>query len=74
MTKGKYVTTTKGMFQYFAVVMWWNPENGGFWEPYDTGLCRFDLLENAAADGIEMAQEMGIKYVAQGEPLPIECR
>lgn len=73
MSKSRYITTTKGMSGYFAVMLWWN-DDPGFWEPYDTGIGRFDTIEEAAADGIEWAQSEGLKFVPRGSPLPPECQ
>ena len=31
-----FVTVSQGMRGWFAVIMWWNPDLGGFWEPWQT--------------------------------------
>ena len=40
-TKETFITTTSGMSGHFAVMLWWNPDMEGFWEPYDTGIGRY---------------------------------
>lgn len=78
MSKAKYITTTKGMAGYFAVMLWWNTEtlsiSDGFWEPYESGIGRYVTIEEAAAEGIEWAKCEGLKFIPSGSPLPPECQ
>lgn len=59
-----FITTTEGMSGFFAVHMWYNREDGGFWEPYDTGYGRYLTRERAQEEAIEWAQELGLEYRA----------
>jgi len=39
-----FITVTSGISGYFAVMLWWNDEDGedeGFWEPWNTGIGRY---------------------------------
>lgn len=42
---------------------WWNPETGGFWEPYDTGEGWYATKEEAIADGLAWADELELEFV-----------
>lgn len=65
-----YVTSTKGMRGWFAVLMWWCPEEGGFWEPWQTGIGSYTTQEEAEvearqwAEAEEVAFRSGIKAAA----------
>lgn len=52
-TRKSYVTTTRGMRGWFAVLIWWNP--AGFWEPYQSGIGSYETSEGAAEEGREWA-------------------
>lgn len=60
-TTPRYVTVTKGMSGYFAVTMWWNPEDG-FWEPWDTGIGRYEKEDDAIDEGKFIAEDEGIPF------------
>ncbi|WEL95580.1 hypothetical protein [Xanthomonas phage vB_XooS_NR08] len=56
-----YVTVTSGMRGYFAVYLKWNPEHGGFYEPWNTGeTCRNHA--EAVADAKAWAQAEEVEY------------
>ena len=63
-----FITVTKGQ-QWFAVEMWWNTEEDflqpgeGFWEPWQTGMGRYDTAEAAAQEAQAWALETGTCYV-----------
>lgn len=59
-----HITVTKGMAGWFAVMLWWNPECGGFPEPYLTGSGRYAKQ----TDAIREAQDW-----AAAEELPFVC-
>lgn len=42
-----HLTITRGMAGWFAVHVWFNPELGGFWEPYNTGIGRYETRQEA---------------------------
>lgn len=58
-----HITITQGMSGYFAVMVWWNPDMGGFWEPYDTGTGRYSTAADAEPEAMQWARDEGIKYV-----------
>jgi len=49
------------MSGYFAVMMWWNPEEG-FWEPYQSGIGRYDNEEDAIEEAKWWAQSKGLEF------------
>lgn len=57
-----YITTTHAPSGHFAVMMWWNPENDGFYEPYNTGAGRYRTREPACEEAIAWAQAEGVEY------------
>lgn len=57
-----FITTTKGGSGYFAVQMWWAPEHGGFWEPWQTGLGRFATQEEAEVEARDWAEAEGLEF------------
>lgn len=59
-----YVTVTQGMSGYFAVMLWWNPGMGGFYEPWDTGAGRYDSPELAASEAKMWAESEGVEFRA----------
>lgn len=62
MNKEKHVTLSEGMSGWFAVIVWWNPEHGGFWEPWDTGTGRYAHWEAAELEAKDIADGEGFKY------------
>ena len=58
-----FITVTQSGFGHcFAVMMWWNPDLGGFWEPYDTARARRDHKFEAVIDAKEWAAAEGLEY------------
>lgn len=57
-----FITTTKGM-AWFAVMYWWNPDMGGFWEPWDTGIGRYADEARAITEAQDWADSEGLEYV-----------
>lgn len=47
---------------YFAVMYWWNPEHGGFWEPWQTGIGRYATREEAVEEGKAWAEAEDIEF------------
>ena len=62
MEKQYFVTVTEGMSGYFAVMMWWNPDLGGFHEPWQTGVGRYATPEEAEEEGRAWAAEEGLEF------------
>lgn len=61
----QFITTTQGMSGFFAVHMWHNEEEkdiGPFWEPYDTGIGRWETREEAELEAIDWANMLEIEY------------
>ena len=58
-----FITVYKPIAGWKAVQYWWNedPELGGFWEPWQTGICAFATKEEAIEDA---------KFWAEDEELP----
>lgn len=61
-TNPNYITTTQGMSGWFAVMLWWNPEMDGFWEPWNTGIGRYATEAEAAAEGRDWAAAEGLEF------------
>jgi hypothetical protein len=57
-----YITTTHGGSGYFAVMLWWNPDMGGFYEPWTTGAGRYETKEEAEAEARDWADAEGLKF------------
>lgn len=55
------ISVTNGMSGYFAVMYWWNPEDGGFPEPYETGFGHYATYAEAAAEAREWAASENIR-------------
>lgn len=62
MENPSFITTTFGMRGYFAVMMWWNPELGGFYEPYTTSDASFKTQQGAVEDAKFWARAEGLEY------------
>lgn len=58
-----FITVTHGLSGWFATMYWWNPEMGGFWEPYETGEGRYATKKEAIAEGIAWADELELEFV-----------
>ena len=65
-----YITVTPGMSGHFAVMVWWNPELGGFEEPYVTGIGRYKSSAGAIREAKTWAKGEGIDYRYAGEVIP----
>ena len=64
-----YMTVTHGMRGYFAVLLWWNRDYGGFWEPWNTGIGSYDSAQKAEQEARQWAEEEGVEFRARGEKL-----
>lgn len=64
--RGKFVTVSEGGAGHFAVIFWWNPDMDGFWEPWDTGIGRYGLEDDARVEAIALADDEGIPYLMPG--------
>ena len=57
-----YITTTRGGSGDFSVLLWWNPDMGGFYEPWDTGVGRYATREEAEVWAKQWAEAEGLEY------------
>jgi len=57
-----FVTVSEGMRGWFAVVMWWNPDLGGFWEPWQTSPESFDEKQDAVESARNWAVADGLAF------------
>lgn len=62
-----YISVTSGMSGYFAVMIWWNPEMGGFEEPWDTGILRTRRSDMVVQEAKQWAKEEDIDFRYAGE-------
>lgn len=60
--KTKFVTVTQGMRGWFAVLVWWNTEHGGFWEPLNTGVGSYATPEEAEPEAKGWAEAEGLRF------------
>lgn len=57
-----FVTITKLGSGWTAVQMWWAPEHGGFWEPWQTGVGRYATAAEAEQEGRSWAEAEDQKF------------
>ena len=55
------ISVARGMAGWFAVLYWWNPEDGGFPEPYNTGLGRYATREEAVEEARAWAEDENVR-------------
>lgn len=63
MSNYPHITVTQGMSGWFAVMLWWNPEMGGFPEPYQTGIGRYCTREEAKIEAKEWSEAEGLEFI-----------
>lgn len=61
-----YITVYESVGGWKAVMIWWNPEMGGFPEPFQTGLGAYNTREEAECEARAWAGETGLKYEGDG--------
>lgn len=61
-SKKSFISVTSGMSGHFAVMYWWNPDLGGFWEPWETGMGRYATKEEAEAEGRWWAESEELEF------------
>ena len=61
--KEPFVTTYLPVAGWKAVYYWWNPDQGGFWEPWQTSDFAFATEDEAEAYGKGWAESEEISYV-----------
>lgn len=60
--KKPYITVYQPMCGWNSVHVWWNPDMGGFWEPYQTGFGPYQTREMAVEDGRAWAEAEGLEF------------
>lgn len=58
----KHVTVTHGARGFFAVMLWWNPDYGGFWEPWNTGVGTYPTSKGAEDEARAWAKAEDLEY------------
>lgn len=62
------VNIESAMSGYFATLYRWTEDpTGGFYEPYDTGMGRYETWDGANAEGERWAKEIGCKFIPATE-------
>jgi hypothetical protein len=63
MTKpASFVTVYESVGGWKAMMVWWNPDMGGFWEPYQTGLGGYPTETEAEAEARDWAAADGLEF------------
>jgi hypothetical protein len=58
----RYITVSQGIGGWFAVLVWMNPDMGGFWEPYDTGIGRYATKAEAETEARMWAKDESLEF------------
>lgn len=65
--KPNFITVYKSIGGWKAVMLWWNPDMGGFWEPWETGLGGYETAAEAESEAKWWAEDEGLEYKPQQE-------
>lgn len=57
-----YITTMRLGTGHAAVMIWWNPDMGGFLEPWDTGIGRYATQAEAEEWGRSWAEDVEVDF------------
>jgi hypothetical protein len=57
-----YITVTEGMSGHFAVMVAWNSDLGGFYEPWETGVGRYATKQEAELEAQQWAADEEVEY------------
>lgn len=63
-----FITTYQSVGGWKAVMDWWNPEMGGFWEPWETGFGAYSTEEKAIEEAESWAEAEELEYVPRVKP------
>lgn len=66
----RFISVYQALGGWKWVEMWWNPDLGGFWEPYDNGKHFYTTAGAAAREGREIAAASGKPFIWIGEAWP----
>lgn len=58
-----FVTITHGMRGYFAVLLVWNEDHGGFYEPWNSGFGSYETAKEAVPEAEMWAEAEGLQFV-----------
>lgn len=61
MKQKNHITVYESISGWKAVELWWNPNMGGFWEPWQTGLGAYATREEALAEARDWAESDGLE-------------
>lgn len=58
-----FITVTgPALSGFFATMYWWNSDDGGFYEPFMTGIGRHSKREDAVAEAKQWAEDEGMEF------------
>lgn len=60
--KPAFITVMHGLIGYFAVLVSWNEDLDGFYEPYQTGPGRYRDAKEAAKEARAWARDEGLEF------------
>lgn len=60
--KPSYITVMSSMGGWKALLLTWNPDHGGFYEPYQTGLGAYATREEAVSEAKWWAENEGLEF------------
>jgi hypothetical protein len=63
-----FITTYQSVGGWKAVMYWWNPDMGGFWEPWETGFGAYSTEEKAIEEAQSWAEAEELEYVPREKP------
>lgn len=66
----RFMTAYQSIAGWNAVEMWWNPEHGGFWEPYDVRRVQSEDSAPALVAAKQWAAESGKPFIGLDESWP----
>ena len=55
-TKPSFITVQHSITGWMAVHVWWNPDMGGFYEPWTTGFGKYSTREEAIEEAKTWAE------------------
>ena len=57
-----YITVYESIGGWKAVMLWWNPDMGGFYEPWDTGVGAYATEAEAEDEARWWAEDEGLEF------------
>lgn len=70
MKREPYITVYKSISGWKAIHLWWNPDMGGFWEPWQTGIGYYATAMEAEVEARAWAEAEGLEYKPTTESAP----